>query len=153
MMFPDEGRKRRYARLNLSFMAGCGKARPASLEAKERQQAQAAHTRSGGFIFASAELFNVGDLLRLELRIPGWGKFMAAQPRAGKAREDDKLDVLGKVTLAEMTLDGGYDIGVCFVNLDSGRRELLLRHLIAGMHAALVPAQASLASRGRKTSA
>ncbi|MFA5161933.1 MAG: hypothetical protein WC421_06775 [Elusimicrobiales bacterium] len=150
MMFPDYGKKRRYARLNPSYVASCAKTRQGSMNEEERRHAASAHGRSGGFVFASKELFGIGDILRLELRIPGWAKFLASQPRMAKPQEDDKLEVLGKVTLVEMTLEDDYDIGVCFVNLDSGRRELLLRHLIAGMHAALGPAQASLAKRGRK---
>ena len=147
MMFSDDGRKRRYARLQTSYVSGCVKTRTGSLEDTERNLAETAQSRSGGFVFESDKLFNVGDILRIELRISGWDKFLLAQPRAGKPEGGDRLNVLGKVVLSEMGIDSGYDIGVCFINLDNGRRELLLRHLIAGMHAALSPVKSVKPSR------
>ena len=131
----DEGRRRRYARLKKTHIEGCTKVRPSSLSATERKQAESAQARSGGFIFSSEKPFAAGDLVRLTMRIPGLADF--AGPRS--TQTDDMISVLGKIVLVELDAEGFFEIGLCLINLDSGKREMLLRHLIATMHSALAP--------------
>jgi|GEM_PF-7034590 len=140
MMFSNEGRRRRYARLKASYVANCAKMRADSLPAGERRLAEAAETRTGGFIFETGKAFSVGDIVRLDLSIPGWGDFLQ-RLRLKAGHEGDRISVIGKIVLVELLTEDRYEAGVCFANIDSGRRELLLRHLIAGMHSALSPKQ------------
>jgi hypothetical protein len=69
------------------------------------------------------------------MRIPGLSSFGGKQG----SEAGDMVSVIGKIVLVELDTEGFFETGLCLINLDSGKREMLLRHLIANMHSALVP--------------
>ena len=71
----------------------------------------------GGLLVSSDKPLPLGSLLKLELKVPGWGKH---QNRFGPPGEGDlrPLVAVGEVVrLERMEEDGSYELGVKFLNV------------------------------------
>ena len=85
---------------------------------------------SGGLLLSSPKAFPFGTLLKLEIKVPGWGKH---QGGFAPSFEQDlrPLVAVGQVVRIE-TLDGaGYELGVKFLNVDPDDQEALKRFIMA----------------------
>jgi len=85
---------------------------------------------AGGLLVSSARSFPLGTLLKLELRVPGWGKF---QGRFGPAHDQDlrPLVAVGQVVRID-TLDAGdFELGVKFLNVYPDDQEALRKFIDA----------------------
>jgi len=85
---------------------------------------------AGGLLVSSAKSFPLGTLLKLELRVPGWGKF---QGKFGPAHDQDlrPLVAVGQVVRIE-TLDAGdFELGVKFLNVYPDDQEALRKFIDA----------------------
>lgn len=82
-------------------------------------EAEMAHYKDvsgGGLLLESPHDVPLGTLLKLEIRVPGWGKH---QDRFGSAAENDlrPLVALGEVVRVEKLDSGPYELGVKFCNV------------------------------------
>ncbi|MDR3673790.1 MAG: PilZ domain-containing protein [Holophaga sp.] len=85
---------------------------------------------AGGLLLSSARSFPLGTLLKLELRVPGWGKH---QGHFGPASDQDlrPLVAVGQVVRIE-TLDAGdFELGVKFLNVYPDDQEALRKFVEA----------------------
>jgi hypothetical protein len=71
---------------------------------------------SGGLLLASAHAVPLGTLIKMEIKVPGWGKHQHA---FGSPSEHDMrpLVALGQVVRVEQLEDGGFELGVKFQNV------------------------------------
>jgi c-di-GMP-binding flagellar brake protein YcgR len=85
---------------------------------------------AGGLLLASAKLIPLGTLLKLELRVPGWGKH---QGRFGPAQDQDlrPLVAVGQVVRVENLEEGDYELGVKFLNVYPDDQEALRKFVEA----------------------
>ena len=85
---------------------------------------------AGGLLLASAKLIPLGTLLKLELRVPGWGKH---QGRFGPAQDQDlrPLVAVGQVVRVENLEEGDYELGVKFLNVYPDDQEALRKFIEA----------------------
>ncbi|HJV90138.1 MAG TPA: PilZ domain-containing protein [Holophagaceae bacterium] len=82
-------------------------------------EAEMAHYKDvsgGGLLLESAHAVPLGTLLKLEIKVPGWGKH---QERFGSAAENDlrPLVALGEVVRVEKMDSGQFELGVKFCNV------------------------------------
>jgi c-di-GMP-binding flagellar brake protein YcgR len=87
---------------------------------------------AGGLLLSSPKSLPLGTLLKLELRVPGWGKH---QGRFGPAHDQDlrPLVAVGQVVRIE-TLDAGdYELGVKFLNVYPDDQEALRKFIDASI--------------------
>jgi c-di-GMP-binding flagellar brake protein YcgR len=85
---------------------------------------------AGGLLLSSPKSLPLGTLLKLELRVPGWGKH---QGKFGPAHDQDlrPLVAVGQVVRIE-TLDAGdYELGVKFLNVYPDDQEALRKFIDA----------------------
>lgn len=84
----------------------------------------------GGLLLDSPRAYPLGTLLKLELKVPGWGRF---QNHFGPAQDADArpLVALGKVVRVEEMDAGGYELGIKFQNVYSDDLEALMKFLEA----------------------
>jgi c-di-GMP-binding flagellar brake protein YcgR len=85
---------------------------------------------AGGLLLSSPKSLPLGTLLKLELRVPGWGKH---QGKFGPAHDQDlrPLVAVGQVVRIE-TLDAGdYELGVKFLNVYPDDQEALRKFIEA----------------------
>ena len=70
----------------------------------------------GGLLLSTAKEYPLGTLLKLEVRIPGWGRFQNSfGPVADK--EARPLVAVGQVVRVEQMDPGGYELGIKFLNV------------------------------------
>ena len=89
---------------------------------------------AGGLLLTSPRNYPLGTLLRLELRVPGWGKH---QGRFGPAHEQDlrPLVAVGQVVRIETLEEGEYELGVKFLNVYPDDQEALRKFIEASVPA------------------
>lgn len=85
---------------------------------------------AGGLLINSAKELPLGTLLKLELRVPGWGKH---QGHFGPAHEQDlrPLVAVGQVVRIESLETGGFELGVKFLNVYPDDHAALLKFIAA----------------------
>ena len=85
---------------------------------------------TGGLLVESPKAYPLGTLLKLELRVPGWGRF---QNHFGPAQDVEvrPLVALGQVVRVEQLDQGGYELGVKFQNVYPDDLEALTKFLEA----------------------
>jgi len=84
----------------------------------------------GGLLLTSAKELSLGTLLKLEIRVPGWGKH---QGHFGPAHEADlrPLVAVGQVVRVEQLESGDYELGVKFLNVYPDDLAALLKFIEA----------------------
>jgi PilZ domain len=84
----------------------------------------------GGLLVESPRAYPLGALLKLELRVPGWGRF---QNHFGPVHDAEvrPLVALGMVVRVEQLDGGGYELGVKFQNVYPDDLEALMKFLEA----------------------
>lgn len=85
---------------------------------------------AGGLLVESPRAYALGTLLKLEVRVPGWGRF---QNRFGPVQDAEvrPLVALGMVVRVEQLDEGGYELGVKFQNVYPDDLEALVKFLEA----------------------
>ena len=85
---------------------------------------------AGGLLLSSPKPFTLGTLLKLELKVPGWGKH---QNRFGPAHDQDlrPLVAVGQVVRIETLEEGDYELGVKFLNVYPDDQEALRKFIEA----------------------
>ena len=86
----------------------------------------------GGLLLDSAQAFPLGTLLKLELRVPGWGRY---QNHFGPVQDAEvrPLVALGKVVRVEQMDSGSYELGIKFQNVYPDDLEALKKFLEANV--------------------
>ncbi|BDU75126.1 PilZ domain-containing protein [Mesoterricola sediminis] len=84
----------------------------------------------GGLLLNSPRALPLDTLLRLELRVPGWGKH---QNHFGPVQDFDlrPLVAVGQVVRVERLESGEYELGVKFVNVYPDDQAALLKFIEA----------------------
>jgi len=85
---------------------------------------------AGGLLLTSAKEQSLGTLLKLEVRVPGWGKH---QGHFGPAHEQDlrPLVAVGQVVRVEQLETGDYELGIKFLNVYPDDQAALLKFIEA----------------------
>ena len=83
---------------------------------EEPAQSSYRDVSGGGLLLESSRAYPLGTLLKLEIRVPGWGRF---QNHFGPVQEADgrPLVALGTVVRLEQLDDGSYELGIKFQNV------------------------------------
>lgn len=82
----------------------------------------------GGVLLACAHSVPLGTLIKMEIKVPGWGRHQHA---FGNASEHDlrPLVALGQVMRVEQMEEGGFELGVKFQNVYPDDLAALMRFL------------------------
>ena len=85
---------------------------------------------AGGLLLSSPKAFPLGTLLKLEMKVPGWGKH---QGRFGPAHDQDlrPLVAVGQVVRVETLDEGEFELGVKFLNVYPDDQEALRKFVEA----------------------
>ena len=83
---------------------------------------------AGGILFDSAQFYDIGDIVRLEIDLPGWEKFKPEfyKPPLGKS---EPVIALVKVIRVFLKGVGAYEIGASFVGIDDGHQMALTKYI------------------------
>ena len=85
---------------------------------------------AGGLLLSSSREIPLGTLLKLELRVPGWGKH---QGHFGPAADQDlrPLVAVGQVVRLEKLEAGDFELGIKFLNVYPDDQEALRKFVEA----------------------
>ncbi len=72
----------------------------------------------GGLLFVSSTKYDVCDLLKLEIHIPGWEKFIPNVSQKDVVKEGGPFLAKAIVTRVDSTGPGAYRVAAGFVDLD-----------------------------------
>ncbi len=70
----------------------------------------------GGLLLSTPREYPLGTLLKLEVRIPGWGRHQNAFDPVSD-RETRPLVAVGQVVRVEQMDTGGFELGIKFLNV------------------------------------
>ncbi len=87
------------------------------------------NTSAGGVLFESDTKFELGELLKIEISMPGWEKFKAEFYKIDEPSHRSPLIVLAHVVRVEVISDGKFDVGVCFSAIDEGHEWALMKYI------------------------
>jgi c-di-GMP-binding flagellar brake protein YcgR len=86
---------------------------------KEAQTTQTKYkdVSGGGLLLHATHQCPLGTLLKLEIRVPGWGKHQKSSFEPSHELEQRPLTAVGQVVRIEALDDGEYELGVKFLNV------------------------------------
>ncbi len=84
----------------------------------------------GGLLLSSPREHPLGTLLKLEIRLPGWGKHQHAFGTVQEL-EQRPLVAVGQVVRVEAIEDGTYELGIKFLNVYPDDQAAMMRFLEA----------------------
>ncbi|RKY34957.1 MAG: hypothetical protein DRP78_05940 [Candidatus Omnitrophota bacterium] len=84
---------------------------------------------AGGALFETDTEFKIGDLLRIEITIPGWEKFKAEFYKEDDVTISKPLVVLTSVVRVKVICPGKFEIGVCFSAIDDGHKWAVMKYV------------------------
>lgn len=86
----------------------------------------------GGVLFESTIRYDIGDLLKLEIALPGWERFKNEFYKEDRLSRSDPVVVLASVVRVEcMGPPSLFDVGVCFVGIDEDDRWAVIKQIDA----------------------
>lgn len=89
----------------------------------------------GGALFESRIKYQIGDILKLEITIPGWQRYKNEFYREDRTSRVEPIVVLTYVVRVEAMIPNEiYDIGVQFVGIDEGDRWTLMKQINAQLN-------------------
>ncbi|MCE1229528.1 MAG: PilZ domain-containing protein [Firmicutes bacterium] len=70
----------------------------------------------GGLLLHSQREFPLGTLMKLEIQVPGWGRYQKTFGPAWE-KEGRPLGAVGQVVRVEQLDEGGFELGIKFLNV------------------------------------
>jgi len=123
-----DSEKRKFSRIDQDVMVSCEKY---SIPRSGEAACEGATTRNispGGVLFISPVSYEVGDVLRLELKIPGWENYKAEFYKPDRLSESQPFIVICNVVRSSPQ-GKDFEIGVEFTGLDDGHQLALRKYL------------------------
>ena len=131
MMSPSEMERRHYIRLGQQHMLRYERYVFQAPEEEEIfEEGRVKNYSLGGALFESKTEYHIGDILKMEITIPGWEKYKNEFYREDKISRLEPVTILASVIRVEVLIpDQLYEIGVQFVGIDEGDRWALMKQI------------------------
>ena len=124
--------RRKFIRIQAQYMLRHEKYTLRAVQDREAVKGVIKNYSGDGALFESKVKYDIGDILKLEISIPGWEKFKTEFYKDNKTSASEPLVILASVVRVEViTLDQLYDIGVYFVGIDKGHQGALIKQINA----------------------
>lgn len=82
-----------------------------------------------GVLFETDQPYDVGDVVRLELNLPGWTEHINRLGFDSQLPQTDTQVLVGTVLRVEAVDGKHYDVGVCFTEMSKNDRWALMSYL------------------------
>lgn len=118
--------KRKYIRINLSRVARISKYQFGAGD--EKLPNVVSNISAGGIMFKTNSAYDIGSLIKIEIDIPGWYKHRSEfyKNPADVSKPFVALATVVRIEIVD-TPDHKYEIGACFVNIDQGHLDALMK--------------------------
>lgn len=88
----------------------------------DAQEVMLRNISAEGILFQSKEQYALGDVVKIEIYLPGWEKFNQEFYKDDALSYQRPLVALGTVSRIELISSGTYDVGVYLSGVDEGHR-------------------------------
>lgn len=101
-----------------------------SSKGKSLQEGVLKNYSGGGVLFESNVQYAMGDVLRLEITIPGWEMYKNEFYREDKIPRSEPVVILATVVRVDVSGRAGlYEVGAKFAGIDEGDRWALIKQI------------------------
>lgn len=96
----------------------------------QTQEVDVKDLSAGGILLQTPKEYSLGDVLRVELRLPGWERYKPEFIKPGREeKQNNALLALASVVRVELLADGEYEVGIRLTGIDDGHRLALERFI------------------------
>ena len=127
MTNPSE--KRKFVRLKVNHLTRHIKFKLPGIDIYPNKDAESKDLSAGGLLFTTEYAYRLGDILRMEVHLPGWEKYKSDFFKTGSSTKGMPILVLVKVVRVQVLKDGNFDIGVSFVGIDEEHQLALIKYV------------------------
>jgi len=120
--------RRKFIRVKSRNVIKCKKYELSSLN-KDIKSTMSKNISAGGILIESNKKYTIGDVLTLELNLPGWRKFKSKFYEVIDRYDILPLKVVGVVVRVEIITDNLYDIGICYTVIKEQDRKVLDKYI------------------------
>ena len=106
--------RRKFLRIPVRNIVRCQRYTIPPKASDEIVRAVSKNISAGGLLFESKRSFIIGDIVRLEIVLPGWERFIPQFYREFSDTVAQPLVIIGSVVRVEVIPAGTFDIGVIF---------------------------------------
>jgi len=124
-----EMERRKYVRLTSQNVVKCEVYRITNGEDAEKQESTSKNISAGGLLFETKKQYDIGEVLKLEINLPGWQKFKPEFFKPDQLSGEKPLVALANVVRVESVSDGTYDVGVCLAGIDEGHQMAINKYI------------------------
>ena len=82
-----------------------------------------------GVLFETEQSYQAGDVVRLELSLPGWTRHVQELGFVSELPQSDVQILVGTVVRMELLSGSRYDVGVCFAEMAKNDRWALMSYI------------------------
>ena len=125
----DSADNRKFARVPAINLVKCEKFSPEQCLWTPKTANVTKNISAEGVLFEADHTYQVGDVVRLELNLPGWTGHIRELGFASELPEGDTQRLVGTVTRVEMLNGGRYEVGVCFAEMAKNDRWALMSYI------------------------
>lgn len=126
----DKSERRRYIRIPVSCVLKLEEFSFNNDSPTDVDEVDVKDLSAGGILIETAKKYELGDILKVELRVPGWEKFKPEFLKPGvEKQENSAIIALASVVRVEVLASGAYELGVRLTGIDDGHRLALERFI------------------------
>jgi len=125
----EQVERRKYVRLAAQHIIKC---EPYTIPAENghtKEELLSKNISAGGILFEAHRHYAIGDIIRIEITIPGWDKYKPEFYKTQALSYSQPLVTLGSVVRVELVTENIYDIGVCLIGIDEKHQMALEKYI------------------------
>ena len=117
--------RRKYIRIDTKKFVKHTKFKLFAKDAEKLAESLTKNLSAGGILFQSDTLYLPGDLIRMEIDIPGWEKYKNEFKKSALTHKSEPVIVLAKVIRVEIKSPQRYEIRAAFAGIDEDHQKAL----------------------------
>ena len=120
--------RRKFTRIKARNVIKCKKYTSTTYD-KDLKTTMTKNFSAGGILIESKNKYTVGDVLTIELNLPGWRQFKSKFYEVIHRHDTLPLKIVGAVVRVEIISEGLYDIGITYSVIKEQDRKVLDKYI------------------------
>lgn len=122
--------RRKYIRLSTKHIGRISPYSISNIDQSSQIETIVKNVSAGGALFESKKKYSLGDLICIEIDLPGWEKFKSGFYKPGQLSKGDPVVAIANVVRVEVVKLGKlFDIGICFVGVDDDHQRAIKKYV------------------------
>jgi len=131
-MAENAAERREHVRIEMSDIVKCFKTSLPGDTNTGTDTAKSKNVSAGGILIESSVKYSVGDVLRLEISLPGWADFKGGVLSLFKKKSNEDgeaLQVVGRVVRVETVSDSIFFVGICYTDIAKADQKAVEKYI------------------------